>query len=239
MRYRNEDLHGLLIVDKPLRLSSMDVVRQVRRAGGHCKTGHAGTLDPLATGVLICCLGRATKAVERLMGQPKEYEADVDLAAFTATDDAEGEREPVAVETPPAEATVRATLERFVGEIEQTPPAYSAVKVGGERAYKKARSGQAVEMPTRTVRIDAIELLGYGWPSLRLRVRCGKGTYLRSLARQIGEALGTGGHLTALRRTAVGAYTIDRAVPLDAVPSPLQPDHLLPIPEANQLTEAG
>jgi tRNA pseudouridine55 synthase len=230
LKYRNRDLHGLLVVDKPRGVSSMDVVRAVRRAGGHCKTGHAGTLDPLATGVLMCCLGRATKSVERLMGLTKVYEAEVDLAAFTDTDDAEGERRPVEVERPPEEHQVRAVLDSLIGEIEQVPPAYSAVKVGGQRAYRMARGGQAVDLPTRTVRIDGIELLGYGWPSLRVRVTCGKGTYLRSLARQIGEALDTGGHLTDLRRTAVGPYTVDQAVPMDEVPSPLRSEHLLPIP---------
>lgn len=231
MKYRTHHLHGLLVVDKPLGVSSMDVVRQVRRAGGHCKTGHAGTLDPLATGVLICCLGQATRAVDQLMGLTKIYETDIDLSAFTNTDDAEGEREPVDVPAAPTVDQVRAALDALTGDIEQTPPAYSAIKVNGQRAYKLARRGDEVALPSRLIRIDAIDLLDYDYPRLRLRITCGKGTYIRSLARQIGAALGTGGYLTALRRTAIGPYTIDRAVALDALPQPIQPEHLLSVPE--------
>lgn len=226
MRYRRHDLHGLLVVDKPLGLSSMDVVRVVRRAAGHCKTGHAGTLDPLATGVLICCLGCATRRVDELMGMTKVYETTVDLSAFTSTDDAEGERQEVGVARQPAATEIRTALDVLTGTIEQTPPAYSAIKVGGQRAYKLARKGDDLVLPSRFVRIDAIEMIGYDWPLLRIVVTCGKGTYIRSLARQIGGLLGTGGHLTALRRTAVGPYTIDRAVKLDDVLSPLMPEHL-------------
>ena len=231
MRYRVTNLHGLLVVDKPAGPSSMDVVRQVRRAAGHCKTGHAGTLDPLATGVLICCLGRATRAVESLMGLTKVYEATVDLTAFSTTDDAEGERTTIDVLQPPTAEQVRAVLDDLTGPIEQTPPSYSAVKVGGRRAYKLARKGEPVEIPARMVQIDAIDVTGYTWPDLHTTVTCGKGTYMRSLARQIGERLGTGGYLTALRRTAIGLYTIDRAVALDDVPQPLQQEHLLPAPQ--------
>lgn len=230
MKYRTHHLHGLLIVDKPLGVSSMDVVRQVRRAGGHCKTGHAGTLDPLATGVLICCLGKATRSVDQLMGLTKVYETDIDLSAFTNTDDAEGEREPIEVAEPPSIDAVRTALDALTGDIEQTPPAYSAIKVGGQRAYKLARRGDDVSLPSRIVRIDAIDLLEYDYPRLRLRITCGKGTYIRSMARQIGDALHTGGYLTALRRTAIGPYTIDRAVGLDALPQPIESEHLLPIP---------
>ena len=226
MRYRRHDLHGLLVIDKPLGMSSMDVVRRVRRAGGHCKTGHAGTLDPLATGVLICCLGRATRRVDELMGLTKVYEATVDLSAFTSTDDAEGPRQEVSVPRPPSAEHVRTALDGLTGTIEQSPPAYSAIKVGGQRAYKLARKGEGVELPPRPVRIDAIELISYDWPLLRIVVTCGKGTYIRSLARQIGAALGTGGHLTTLRRTAIGPYTIDRAVNLEELPEPLMPEHL-------------
>jgi tRNA pseudouridine55 synthase len=233
LKYRRTDLHGLLPVDKPLGVSSMDVVRVVRRRAGHCKTGHAGTLDPLATGLLICCLGRATRAVDRLMGLTKVYQTTVDLSAFTNTDDAEGERTPVDVAQPPDRDQVRAVLDRLTGGIEQTPPAYSAVKVGGQRAYKLARRGDAPTMPPRRVRIDRIDLERYDWPRLTLTVVCGKGTYIRSLARQIGDALGTGGCLADLRRTAIGPYTVDQAFPLDDVPDPLMPEHLLPTPDAS------
>jgi tRNA pseudouridine55 synthase len=230
VKYARHDLHGLLVVDKPVGISSMDVVRRVRRAAGNCKTGHAGTLDPLASGVLICCLGKATKAVDRLMGMTKVYEATVDLSAFTPTDDAEGDREEVAVEREPTAEAVRKVLDELTGEIDQVPPAYSAIKVGGKRAYKLARSGEAVEMGTRRVRVDEIEVAGYDWPELRVRVTCGKGTYIRSLARQIGEGLGTGGYLTALRRTAIGDYTIEQAVGLENLPTPMGDDDLLAAP---------
>lgn len=230
MKYRTHDLHGLIVIDKPVGASSMAVVRRVRRAGGHCKTGHAGTLDPLATGVLICCLGDATRAVERLMGLTKVYETTIDLSAFTNTDDAEGEREEVRVDTPPDRDAVRAALDALTGTIDQTPPAYSAIKIDGQRAYKMARRGEEVQLAPRPVRIDRIELVDYDWPRLTLIITCGRGTYIRSLARQIGDTLYTGGHLTALRRTAIGPYTIERAVTLDDLPEPLTNEHLLPPP---------
>lgn len=233
-RNSNPHLHGLIVVDKPLGLSSMDVVRRVRRAAGGAKTGHAGTLDPLATGVVICCLGRATRAAERLMGLPKVYEAAVDLSAFTTTDDREGEPKPVEVASPPTAAEIDRACRRFVGRIEQTPPAFSAVHVDGQRAYKLARRGEAVEIPTKTVRIDAIDVLSYDWPLLNVRVHCGRGTYIRSLARDLGVALGTGGHLASLRRTAVGPYTLAIAVPIERCERPITQDDLLPIPDEPQ-----
>lgn len=231
MKYRTTNLHGLIIVDKPLGISSMDVVRDVRRAGEHCKTGHAGTLDPLATGVMICCIGQGTKAVDHLMGQTKVYETAIDLSAFTNTDDAEGERQEVTVDDPPSLEAVQAALADLTGHIQQTPPAYSAIKINGQRAYKLARKGEEVQIKPRTVRVDEMRLVDYNWPHLNLVVTCGKGTYIRSLARQIGAALGTGGYLTALRRTAVGDYTIDKAVTLDDLPRPLLQEHLLPVPD--------
>jgi tRNA pseudouridine55 synthase len=211
-RYRKSALAGILVVDKPLGWTSMDVVRRVRKAAGWVKTGHAGSLDPLATGVVVCCVGHATRHVERIMGMPKVYDTRIDLSAFTATDDREGEREEVEVANPPDEAAVRAVLERFVGDIQQVPPDYSAVHVEGQRAYKLAREGQPVALEARTVHVETIELLEYAWPVIRIVVTCGRGTYVRSMARDIGRALGTGGHLASLRRTAVGPYTLEQAV---------------------------
>ncbi len=206
-------LSGLLVVDKPLACSSMDVVRRVRHLAGGVKTGHAGTLDPLATGVVICCLGRATRCVPHLMGLTKVYEAQIDLSAFTTTDDREGVRHRVEVPQPPDRATLDGTLQQhFMGDIEQRPPAYSAVHVNGQRAYKRARRGESFELPSRTVHIHAIELTAYTWPIVVARITCGKGTYIRSLARDLGSAIGTGGHLSALRRLAVGDYDLSRAV---------------------------
>ena len=223
-------LNGLLVVDKPLGLSSMDVVRRVRRAAGGVKTGHAGTLDPLATGVVVCCLGRATKAVPRLMDMSKTYEATVDLSAFTCTDDKEGPREEVDVAAPPNEAAVRAALDRFEGQIQQRPPAHSAVHVDGRRAYERARRGEDFELPLRTVRIDRIELISFDWPMLEIRVHCGKGTYIRSLARDLGRTLGTGGHLAALRRTAVGSYDLSGAADEARLKQPITQSDLIDVP---------
>ena len=231
---------GLLVVDKPLHMTSMDVVRRVRHAAGFAKTGHAGTLDPLATGVVVCCLGKATKHIDRLMATTKVYDAVVDLSAFTATDDREGDRSEVDVPEPPTRERIESTLTRFVGDIEQTPPAYSALHVGGKRAYTRARAGEAVSLPTRRVRIDALDLRRYDWPELELTVTCGKGVYIRSLARELGEALGTGGHLAALRRTAVGPYTLQHAVTTDRLEHPIAQPDLLPIPgEATERAHVG
>lgn len=231
-RYRKSAMAGLLIVDKPLGWSSMDVVRKVRHAAGFVKTGHGGTLDPLATGVVVCCIGHATKSVEALMGMQKTYDAKIDLSAFTPTDDAEGEREEVAVETPPSEDDVRAALETFVGEIQQVPPLYSAIHVDGKRAYKLARKGEDVELEARTVRIDSIELLEYEFPHVRVLVRSGKGVYVRSLARDLGKALGTGGYLSGLRRTAVGPYRVEDAVTAERLMQPIGQFDLLDAPKA-------
>lgn len=227
-------LAGLLVVDKPLGMSSMGVVSRVRRAAMGARTGHAGTLDPLATGVLVCALGKATRSIELLMGLTKVYETVVDLSAFTTTDDREGERTEVTPALQPDEATVRCVLEQFTGVIQQKPPAFSAVHVQGKRAYKLARKGQEVDLPARPVRIDALELLSLAYPLLSVRVTCGKGTYIRSLARDMGKALGTGGHLASLRRTAIGPYTLAQAVRLEDLPRPLPQDWLLPVPAAPQ-----
>ena len=213
-------------MDKPVGPTSMQMVRVVRRAAGHCKTGHAGTLDPLASGLLVVCLGRATKAVERLMGMRKVYEARVDLSGWSATDDAEGPIEPVRVDEPPSGERVRAVLAGLTGVVMQRPPAHSAVKVGGKRAYALARKGKPPEMKERPVRIDGIEVVSYRYPELEIVVRCGKGTYIRSLARQIGEGLGTGGYLRGLRRTAIGVYEVSDAVGPEGLPERIEQEHL-------------
>lgn len=227
-RNARPDLNGVLVIDKPVGPTSMDVCRAVRRVSGGAKVGHAGTLDPLASGVLVVCLGRATRAVDRLMTGEKQYDARIDLSCFSTTDDLEGDAVPVHVESPPTREHVERALAHFVGEIDQRPPAHSAVHIGGKRAYQLARRGDLDEhdIPTKRVVIHAIDLVEYDWPRLRIDVRCGKGTYIRSLARDVGRALGTGGRLEALRRTKVGEFTIDQATPLDAIPNPLTPEHL-------------
>lgn len=217
-------LNGIFAVDKPLGISSMRAVSVVRRCAGGARTGHAGTLDPLATGVLVMAIGPSTRRIEGLMATDKRYETRIDLSAFTTTDDTEGERTEVPVD-PSArpDATTIATLlgERFTGTILQRPPAFSAVKLGGRRAYALARAGKAPQPAPRPVTIHAVEVRAYDWPFLDLEIHCGKGTYVRSLARELGQALGTGGHCTSIRRTAVGLFTIDQAVPLEQVPQPL------------------
>ena len=208
----------------------MDVIRHVRRAVSMKRVGHAGTLDPLATGVVVVCIGKATRCVESLMGMTKVYEADVDLSAFTATDDREGEREEVTVVIPPSREDLCKVLSKFVGQIAQTPPAFSAVHINGQRAYKLARRGESVTLAPRMVNIAAIDLLDYAWPTARIRVTCGKGTYIRSLARDIGRALGTGGHLASLRRLSVGPYGLSQAANQKRLELPFRQDELLPEP---------
>ena len=208
----------------------MDVVRRVRRAAGGAKTGHAGTLDPLATGVVVCCLGRATKSVPRLMALTKVYDAKIDLSAFTNTDDLEGIREEIMVALEPERVVLAEALQSFVGLIEQKPPAHSAVHVDGQRAYRRARRGEMFEMPLRKVRVDAVELLEYRWPMTSVRVTCGKGTYIRSIARDLGRRLGVGGHLAALRRTAVGPYGLATAVDERCLERSIAQGDLLDVP---------
>lgn len=223
-------LSGLLVLDKPLGLTSAAAVARVRRAAQGAKVGHAGTLDPMATGVLICCIGSATRSVSKLMDLPKVYEAVVDLSAFTDSDDRETPRQLVQVGEPPTRSQVGQAVGAFVGDIEQRPPRFSAVHVGGRRAYKLARQGRLDELPARLVHVAAVELLDYAWPEVKLRVQCGKGTYIRSLARDLGVKLGTGGHLAALRRTAVGPYDLAVAVPIERLDRPLTAEDLLPVP---------
>ncbi len=167
----------------------------------------------------MICLGAATKSIATIQATAKRYAAEVDLSAFTTTDDAEGEREEVSVPSPPSREDVQSACAQFLGEIEQRPPIFSAVHIDGKRAYDLARKGDLVERPAaKRVRIDSIDVTAYDWPIATLDIRCGKGVYIRSLARDLGETLGTGGTLQSLRRTAVGEYTIDRATPLDELP---------------------
>ena len=227
---------GLLIVDKPLGMSSMHVCRIVRRRlinNGYpkrVKVGHGGTLDPLATGVLVILIGKATRQCESVMHGTKRYLAKVDLLHRSVTDDYEGELDLIDVDEPPSAERIASVLERFTGEIEQVPPVYSALKIDGEPAYKRVRRGEDVKMKPRTITIHSIDVVAYEFPLLTLDVVCGRGTYIRTLARDIGLALGTGGVLAGLRRTAVGPFTIDRAAPIDGgVPDPLDESDLIPI----------
>ena len=210
-----------LYVDKPLGWTSFDAVKRVRGALTRrlglkkLKVGHAGTLDPLATGVMIICTGRATKLIDNLQAGVKEYEASIALGATTPSFDLETEidaRYPVEHIT---EELVRDVLSRFTGRIEQIPPAFSACKVDGKRAYELARKGREVDLKPKVLVIDSIELLSFARDSISIRVVCSKGTYIRALARDIGAALGSGGHLTALRRTRVGDARIADCLTMD------------------------
>lgn len=215
LKNHRPDLNGVLVVDKPVGPSSARVCAMVRRLTGGAKVGHAGTLDPLASGVLVCCLGSATKRIPELMAGEKVYEAEIDLSAFTETDDLEGAREEVAIGQAPSRDEVERACAGFVGRIMQAPPRFSAVKIGGERAYRMARAGDRVEPAARPVLVRGVEVAEYDWPRLSLGIVCGKGVYIRSLARDLGRALGTGGHLTALRRTRVGTYREENAIVVD------------------------
>lgn len=205
----------IIAVDKPLGWTSFDAVKRLRGALlrklglKKMKVGHAGTLDPLATGVMVICTGRATKRIDELQAGVKEYEATLALGATTPSFDLETEVDATYPTGHITEELVRDVLARFVGAIEQVPPAYSACKVDGKRAYDLARKGREVELKAKTLVIDSIELLEYSPTQIRIRTVCSKGTYIRALARDIGTALGSGAHLTALRRTRVGDVGID------------------------------
>ena len=209
-------LNGVLNLDKPAGMTSAAAVAKVKRMLPRgTKIGHAGTLDPFATGVLLLLVGRATKACETLMGQPKRYEALVKLGATTETDDPESAEVVTEGAAAPAREAVGRAVAGFVGEILQRPPVYSAIKVAGRRACDRVRDGQAVELEARKVNVYGMEIVGYEWPLLKLRVDCGRGTYVRSLARDIGEALKVGGYLRELRRTRIGEFDVAEAVTLD------------------------
>lgn len=220
----------IICINKPYRMSSFGALARVRylisqRIGvKRVKTGHAGTLDPLATGVLILCTGRATKRIDELQAHTKEYTATLQLGATTPSYDME---HPVDATYPTEHITrelIEATLPKFVGEIQQVPPAYSACKVNGDRAYKLMRKGRDVELKAKTLRIDEIELLWFDPEKMQMSIRvvCGKGTYIRALARDIGEALKSGAYLTALCRTRVGDVRIEDCIKLDDVPAWLE-----------------
>lgn len=219
---------GVLNIDKLQSMTSHDVVSRIRRVSNMRRVGHAGTLDPLATGVLLLCVGRATRLVEYLMGQPKQYITTVRLGQTTDSYDAEGD---VVTERPYTHVTtthIAAALEPFRGTIQQQPPMYSAIKKDGQPLYKLARQGKEVERPSRSVHIYSLEMTAWEPPHLSLSVTCSSGTYIRSLAHDLGESLGCGGHVTALRRTAVGDFTLATAIPLDALTPDNWLDYLLP-----------
>jgi tRNA pseudouridine55 synthase len=210
-------VHGLLVLDKPSGLTSRDVVNRVQRWWPRgTRIGHTGTLDPLATGVLVLCLGDATRLTEYVQRMAKTYRARLRLGAVSTTDDADGDITNVVEGPVPSEEQLRAGLNQFLGDIDQVPPAFSAAKVTGRRAYDLARQGEEVSLEPRRVTIYGMELLAYEYPHLELEVHCGKGTYIRALTRDLGQQLGCGAYLSALRRTRVGPFTEATALPLHA-----------------------
>ena len=224
-------MNGLLVIDKQAGMTSHDVVAICRRILNERRVGHAGTLDPAATGVLVVGVGRATRLLRFVEDTDKEYVAEAAFGVTTTTLDAEGD---VVAEKDPSgvtEVDLREVLGQFLGEIDQVPPMVSAIKVGGEALYRKARRGEDVERPARRVRVDEIELMSFdGGARARatLRVRCSRGTYIRSLVADIGEALGVGAHVAALRRTKVGRLSETEAIPVSSV----TPEALLPMERA-------
>ena len=203
----------LLVVDKPVGPTSHQVVTLIRRGTGIRKVGHAGTLDPRASGVLILCLGSATRLSEYLSTSSKQYEAVVRFGSATRTYDAEGD---VIYETgeSPTKREIMKYLPEFTGEIQQVPPPYSAIKVKGKKAYELARDGKDVELESRSVNISKLEIASYRPPDLSLRIECSAGTYIRSLAHDLGQRMGTGAYLAGLRRTKAGPFKIEDATPL-------------------------
>ena len=225
-RHKGRPINGWLVVDKPQGIGSTQVVAMVKRLTGAQKAGHGGTLDPLATGVLPVALGEATKTVPYVMDSAKAYEFTLRFGEARDTDDAEG-AVIASSDARPVDAAIEAALPRFLGVVLQRPPTYAAVKVQGERAYDLARRGEAVELAPREVRIDELRLVGRpDADHARFEMVCGKGAYVRALARDLGEVLGCHAHVVQLRRTEVGPFTADRAVPLAALEGIVADDSL-------------
>lgn len=229
-------LSGVLNVDKPPGMTSHDVVDVVRRVAGQRKVGHAGTLDPMATGVLLVCLGQATRVAEYLMSGQKRYRATILLGTTTDTYDAEGEIVRGGGRTDFARDELESALQSFVGHYDQIPPIYSALKRDGQPLYKLARRGERVEIRPRPVEIDALVLLDWTSPSLTIEVACSPGTYIRSLAHDLGQRLGSGAHLACLTRLRSGRFTLDAAVSLQRLEEAFQHGqegrYLIPLDEA-------
>lgn len=208
---------GLWLIDKPYGMSSFGVVARMRRLTNIKKIGHAGTLDPLATGLMLVLVGKEfTRQADQLIKLDKSYDVGVALGSVSSTDDAEGELTPVS-DTVPSQEDITTAIAALTGEIQQKPPAYSAIKIGGQRAYKLARAGKAVDIPARSVTVYDWKLSSYIYPAITASCSVSSGTYIRSLAHDLGDALGTGAYLTGLRRTRVGEYSLDDAIPLETL----------------------
>lgn len=238
-----DPLAGIMLIDKPVGPTSMrmcSIVRAKLVAAGapkRVKVGHGGTLDPLASGLMVALVGPATKLCDQIMVGEKGYRARIDLANTSPTDDLESDPVPAEIAEPLTSERIQAVFPRFTGTVMQAPPAHSAMKVGGKRAYELARAGKIDRLEERPVEIHELAIAGYEWPMLDLEIRCGKGTYIRSLARDLGRALGVGGMLAGLRRTRVGRFTIDNARPLDRLPERLTQTDLEIIPEVRTILD--
>ncbi len=212
-------MDGLLLINKPIGMSSFDCIRRLRRTTGVRKIGHAGTLDPAASGLMLMLFGTACKQAERFVKLDKTYIAEVTLGATSTTGDREGEitlkAQSSKLKAAPAMGDVRKAMSAFEGEITQIPSMYSAIKINGQEAYKRARRGETVEMPSRQVTIYDLKVIEYVYPKLNIEVSCSSGTYIRSLAADLGEALGTGAYLSNLVRSRAGDYSLDQAAELD------------------------
>ncbi|HEY1109068.1 MAG TPA: tRNA pseudouridine(55) synthase TruB [Opitutaceae bacterium] len=215
---------GLVVVDKPAGMTSHDVVARARRALGTRKIGHAGTLDPMATGLLVILVGKATKVSQYLTSLDKEYEGTVELGKVTDTQDADGEMMETRPVPPFTEADIRAGIQGFLGDQYQTPPMYSAVKIDGQPLYKAARKGEEVEREPRFIRVMSWEVTRFELPRFDFRMRVTKGTYVRTLAHDLGQKLGCGAHLAALRRTASDKFHISQAVTMDQLQAMTLPE---------------
>jgi tRNA pseudouridine55 synthase len=235
MIFPRKELDGVLLIDKPSDHTSHDVVARVRRKLNMKRIGHAGTLDPMATGLMIMLIGKATKISQYLISLDKAYEGTVELGKVTDSQDADGE----VLETRPVpaltEAEVRAAMVTFLGDQYQTPPMYSAIKIDGVPLYKSARKGVEVEREPRFIRVMAFELTRFGLPRFDFKVRCTKGTYVRTLAHDLGQKLGCGAHLAGLRRTSTDKFDISQAITIEQLESLTLPDiekRLIPVHEA-------
>jgi tRNA pseudouridine55 synthase len=224
MMQPRKELEGVLLVDKPTDHTSHDVVARLRRKLNMRRIGHAGTLDPMATGLMILLIGKATRISQYLISLDKEYEGTIELGKVTDTQDAEGEVLETRPVPPLTEAEVRAAIGGFLGDQYQMPPMFSAIKIDGVALYKNARKGVEIEREPRFIRIMSFDLTRFALPQLDFRLRCSKGTYVRTIAHDLGAKLGCGAHLSALRRTATDRFNISQALTLDQIEA-------LPIPE--------
>ncbi|HSX41046.1 MAG TPA: tRNA pseudouridine(55) synthase TruB [Candidatus Saccharimonadales bacterium] len=223
-----ETHNGLLLIDKPTDITSFDIIRRLRKSTGVRKIGHTGTLDPMATGLMLMLFGSYTKKAPEFVGLDKVYEAEMTLGAVSTTGDAEGEITAVS-DNQPSQGAIELAAAQFVGEIRQTPSKYSAIKIGGVEAYKLARRGQSFHMPSRNVFVHKLQVTSYKYPVVRFTAHVSSGTYIRTLAEDIGESLKVGAYLSNLRRTKIGDFDVKNAQNLPDMTTVSLPDHLLTI----------